>query len=74
MSACWLNEDCIADYHQDGECQFPSWPPEAIEATPERAAEIAGAYLKEALRYLEDGDSEHAAVWIDSALIWMGQR
>ena len=22
---CWLNEDCIAGYHHDGVCRFPSW-------------------------------------------------
>lgn len=48
--------------------------PEVCEVTRDEAIHIAGDYLKEALRYLQEGDTEHAAVWIDSALLWMGER
>lgn len=32
-------------------------------------------YLHQALDYLKrGGDIEHASVWIDDALLWMGER
>lgn len=47
---------------------------EVVEATHREAAKVAAGYLRMASKALADEDIEHALVWIDSALVWLGER
>lgn len=48
--------------------------PKPVVVTHDRSLTIGRQYVQQALTSLADNDPEHAAVWLETALIWLRPR